>query len=181
MAKLVAKAYGTALFELALEQNNLDDMYKDANTVLSILSSNEEAMKLLKTPKISKEQKYAFIEECFKNKVSQDLVGLMIVVIRKGRQVDLETTLKYFINRVKEYKKIAVAYITSAFELSEEQKNLVEKRLLETTKQTSIEMHFKIDKKILGGMIIRIGDRVVDNSIQGKLNTLTNQLIELQV
>lgn len=181
MAKLVAKTYGTALFDLSLEQNNLDEIYNQANVVLDVLSNNEEMMKILKTPQISKENKIKVIEECFKNKVNDSLVGLMVVIITKSRYNDLKDSLGYFIKKVKENKQIAVAFITSAVILNDTQKDLVEKTLLEKTKKSSIEMNFIIDKSIIGGMIIRIGDRVVDNSIKGKMNTLTNQLTKLQV
>ena len=82
---------------------------------------------------------------------------------------------------MKEYKKIGVAYVSTAVELTDEQKEKVRARLLETTDFESFEMNYTVDKSLLGGMVIRVGDRVVDTSIQNKLKSLSKQLSALQV
>ena len=92
-----------------------------------------------------------------------------------------DTVLDYFIDCVKEYKNIGTAYVTSAMELSEAQKAAVEKRLLETTKYVKFEMHYAVDSALIGGMVIRIGDRVVDSSVRTKLNDLTRELSKIQL
>jgi F-type H+-transporting ATPase subunit delta len=66
--------------------------------------------------------------------------------------------------------------VTSAAALSDAQKQAVEKRLLETTDYVRFEMHYETDAELIGGMVIRIGDRVVDSSIKNKLNSLTREL-----
>jgi F-type H+-transporting ATPase subunit delta len=66
-------------------------------------------------------------------------------------------------------------------ELSEAQKAAVEKRLLETTKYVQFEMHFEVDTALIGGMVIRIGDRVVDSSIKSKLYDLTRELTKITI
>lgn len=93
----------------------------------------------------------------------------------------MDTVLDYFIDCVKEYKNIGTAYVTSAMELSEAQKEAVEKRLLETTKYVKFEMHYAVDSALIGGMVIRIGDRVVDSSVRTKLNDLTRELSKIQL
>ena len=67
------------------------------------------------------------------------------------------------------------------FELSEEQKKAVENRLLKTTRYVEFEMHYKVDAALIGGMEIRIGDRVVDSSIRTKLQNLTRELSKIQL
>ena len=89
--------------------------------------------------------------------------------------------LEYFIQRVKEFKKIGAAYVTSAVELGAEQKAALEKRLLETTGYVQFEMHYDVDASLLGGMVIRIGDRVVDSSIKTRLYELKKELSALQL
>ena len=82
---------------------------------------------------------------------------------------------------MKEYKNIGTAYVTSAVALTDEQKAAVEKRLLETTKYVQFEMHYSVDAELIGGMVIRIGDRVVDSSIKSKLYSLTRELSKIQL
>ena len=71
--------------------------------------------------------------------------------------------------------------MTTASALSDVQQKEVERKLLETTPYQQMEMHYAIDESLIGGMVIRIGDRVVDSSIKTKLNGLTRQLIKIQL
>ena len=69
----------------------------------------------------------------------------------------------------------------TAVELTEAQKKAIENKLLATTKYVEFEMHFDIDATLIGGMKIRIGDRVVDSSIKNKLNDLTRELSRITI
>ena len=89
--------------------------------------------------------------------------------------------MTYFIDRVKEEKHIGVAFVTTAIDLDEATRTKIEKRLLDTTKYETMEMHYKVDSSIIGGMVIRIGDRVIDSSVTTKLNELKKQLMKIQL
>ena len=82
---------------------------------------------------------------------------------------------------MKEYKKIGVAEVISASPLSGEQKEKIEKKLLDTTHYETMEIEYKVDEKKIGGLMIRIGDRVVDSTIQSKLNLLTGSLLKISL
>ena len=181
MAKLVSKTYGDALFEVALENNQLDSMLEEVKAVSAAIVSNEDLTKLMNHPKIVKEEKIKVIEDIFTGKVSKELVGLMRMVVEKDNYNELNDVFLYFINQVKEYKNIGTAYVTSAIELNDSQKQAVLKRLLETTKYVEFEMHYDVDAALIGGMKIRIGDRVVDSSIQNKLYNLTRELSNMTI
>ena len=181
MAKLVSKTYGDALFEVALENNQLDSMLEEVKAVSAAIVSNEDLTKLMNHPKIVKEEKIKVIEDIFTGKVSKELVGLMRMVVEKDHYNELNEVFLYFINQVKEYKNIGTAYVTSAIELNDSQKQAVLKRLLETTKYVEFEMHYDVDAALIGGMKIRIGDRVVDSSIQNKLYNLTRELSNMTI
>ena len=87
----------------------------------------------------------------------------------------------YFIGLVKEQKGIGIAYVETPAELTDEQKKQVEEKLLETTRYQSFEMHYTCDESLIGGMVIRIGDRVVDSSIRTKLYELSKNLKNIQL
>lgn len=181
MAKLVSKTYGDALFALALEADKLDFMLDEVKTVSLVLKENEDLTRLMNHPKIGKEEKIRLIEDVFKGRVSDELVGLMRMIVEKDHYNELTDVFDYFITEVKEYRNIGTAYVTSAAELSEAQKAAVEKRLLETTKYVQFEMHYTVDAGLIGGMVIRIKDRVVDSSIKSKLYDLTRELTKIQL
>ena len=181
MAKLVAKTYGDALFEVAADSKRLDAFYEEAEGARAVLKEDADIYKLMNHPKIVKEEKIQIIEHIFKGRISDELVGLIGMIVDKGHFAELDSVLEYFINEVKESKNIGTAYVTSALELSETQKAQVAKKLIQTTKYVEFEMHYDVDAALIGGMVIRIKDRVVDSSIRTKLNHLSRELSKIQL
>lgn len=181
MAKLISKTYGEALFEVAVEDGTLDTMLEEVEAVLEVLKSNEEYISLLDHPKIPVEEKVSLIEKAFKGNVSDELVGFIVTIADKGRFSEIEGILEYFIDRVWEEKKIGVACVTSATELSDQQKKDIEAKLLATTSYVEFRMKYAVDKSLIGGMVIRIGDRVVDSSVKTKLETMARELSKIQL
>ena len=144
------------------------------------LIEDQEYM-LRKIINIIKEEKVKIIESIFTGEVCAELVGLLRMIVEKDHFAQIGKVLAYFDDQVKEYKSIGTAYVTTAMELSDAQKAAVVKRLLETTKYVTFEMHYEVDSAIIGGMMIRIGDRVVDSTVRTKLYDLTRELSKIQL
>ena len=181
MAKLVSKVYGDALFEAAMERDMLSPVYEEVQSLQTILMENADLVQFLNHPQIIKEEKKKVVETIFFGKLSEGLLGFLVTVIEKGRQNDMIPICDYFTDRVKAYKKIGVVKVTSALPLSEDQKKRVEDRLLETTGFVSLETEYAVDESLLGGLVIRIGDRVVDSSIKTRLEEIRRGLMKLQL
>ena len=181
MAKLVSKVYGDALFEAAREAGRMDDMYEEVLELQKLLQANEELQKMMENPKVIREDKENVIETVFRGRISDEIVELMKLMIAKGRYSNIESVFDYFIGLVKEEKKIGIAYVTTAVELTYGQKDEIVRRLLETSRYESFEMNYAVDASLIGGMVIRIGDRVVDSSIKTKLYELSKSLRKIQV
>ena len=181
MAKLVGSTYGDALFELAVESGKVEEWLPEANGIVTILENNGELSKLMNHPKIVKEEKVQVLEGIFKGRISDEILGLMCMLITKNHYGEMKSVFSYFIHQVKEYRNIGTAYVTSALPLSEIQKMLIQEKLLATTKYVSFEIHYSVDESLIGGMVIRIGDRVVDGSVKNKLQNLTRELSKIQL
>lgn len=181
MAKLVSKTYGEALFELAIEENKLDVFMDEVKTLLQLMEENPEFSKLMNHPKIDKDEKLAVIEAVFGGRMDKELTVFLRLLIIKDRYAQVEEVFAYFLDLGKKEKGIGVAFVTSAVPLSQAQKADMEKRLLETTSYKEMEMNFVIDPSLIGGLVIRIGDRVVDSSVKTKLSELTKQLMKIQL
>lgn len=181
MAKLVSKTYGDALFDVALEDGCVDELLEDAELVIRAFEDNEDLGRLLNNPKIEKGDKEKVVADIFGAYVSKNMSGLLELMVSKQRHNEISGTLEYFTDRVREYKNIGRAWVTTAAPLSDEQKSAVVSRLLETTKYVEFEMNYKVDKSVIGGMVIRIGDRVFDSSIKSQLDSLTRQLKKIQL
>ena len=117
----------------------------------------------------------------FKGRVSDELESFLEIIVSKERYRDLDAVFTYFTDRVKEQLKIGVASVTTAVELTDAQKEAVESRLLQTSAYRKMEMNYSVEPELIGGMVIRIGDRVVDSSIRTKLESLTKQLLQIQL
>lgn len=181
MAKLAAKVYGDALFEEAVEKKKVDLLFEEVQQIKVVFSENEELMQFLTHPKIVKEEKISVVEKVFLGRISDDLIGFLTIIVDKGRQKEILPILDYFIGQVKEYKKIGIVYVTSAIELSETQKARIYEKLQQTTEFKELEMHYSVEKELIGGLVIRIGDRVVDSSVRTKLEEMKRELMKLQL
>lgn len=181
MAKLVKAVYGDALFELAVEENKTDALFEEAQAVLVSFHENRDLIKFLNHPKIENVKKQEVIKNIFEKFVSGDMTGFLVLIVSKGRYNDIPEILTYFIDKIKEYKHIGVAHVTSAKELNAGQKAAIEEKLQKTTEYQSFEMNYKVDESLIGGMIIRVGDRVVDSSIKTKLSGLSSELLKIQL
>ncbi|MDO4343960.1 MAG: ATP synthase F1 subunit delta [Eubacteriales bacterium] len=178
MAKLVSKTYGDALFDLALEENSVDAMAEEVQAVQAAFAENPSLAQLLANPDIAKEEKLSLVENIFKGRVSDNLVGFLRIIVDKQRYSELDAILDYCMARVKEYRKIGIASVASPFELSQEWKDKIEKKLLETTGYVKMEMTYRVEPELIGGLVIRIGDTVVDSSVRNKLTDIGRGLMK---
>ena len=169
------------MFAVASEEGRMDEFFEAAVGLTEVLRTNEDFGKLMSHPKIMQEDKVKIIEETFEGRIPKEMLGLMTLMVTKGRENNFLAVFDYFVSLVKEEKKIGKADVTTAIELTKAQKEKIEKRLLETTEYKSFEMCYKVDESLIGGMVIRIGDRVVDSSIKTKLYNLSRELRNIQV
>ncbi|MCQ2538704.1 MAG: F0F1 ATP synthase subunit delta [Lachnospiraceae bacterium] len=181
MAKLISKTYGEALFELAVEEGKEDEFLEEVTGIQDILEENTDFGKLMNHPKILKEEKLEVLKNVFEGRISGELLGFLHLIVVKDRYDQIDEILDFFINEVKRLKGIGVALVTTAVELKDSQKKSIEAKLLETTSFKAMEMHYDVDQALIGGMKIRIGDRVVDSSIQTKLDKLQRELLALHL
>ncbi len=181
MAKLVSKTYGEALFELSVEEGKEELFLEEIELIKEILDSNPDFAKLMNHPKILKEEKLEVLENVFKGRISDELLGFLHLIVTKDRYTEIDSILKYFTDEVKRLKGIGAATVTTALPLKDSQKAEIEKKLIETTSYKSMEIEYVVSEELIGGMKIRIGDRVVDSSVQTKLDKLQKELLNVQV
>lgn len=181
MAKLASKVYGDALFELAVEEDRVEALRDEAALVKAVLEENPKLAGLMKHPKVIREEKIKFIQDCFTGRVSEDMVGFLVVAVTKGRFSEVHAILDYFLERVKEYQGIGTACVVSAVELNKKWRSKVEEKLLSTTSYHKMEISYQVDAGLIGGLMIRIGDRVVDTSLKHKLDQMTEKLLKISL
>lgn len=181
MAKLISKIYGDALLELAADEDKVDIFSQEIRGIQSVLKENSDFGKLLLNPRISLDNKITVVKNVFTGRISNELVGFLSLIVMKGRYAKADEIIQYFLDCVKELKGICVAYVTTPLPLSEKQKKNVEDKLLQTTKYNELEMHYLLEDKLIGGMQIRIGDRIVDSSVHTKIMKMQQELMQIQL
>ncbi len=181
MAKLVGATYGEALFELAVEEGKEEAFLNEVVQIKELLLENPDFGRLMNHPKILKEEKIKVLENVFEGRISRELLGFLHLIISKDRYGEIDAILDYFVDKVKQLKGIGIAYVTTALNLSEAKKKEIESKLLDTTSFKKMEMHYQVDGELIGGMVIRIGDRVVDSSVRSKLFELQRELLKVQI
>ena len=176
MAKLVSKVYGDAYVSVVSEKNNLIDALEEIKSVKNILLENVEIIELLDSPKMDDEEKIDFIKGIFENHISVDSLGFLLTVIEKKRQAELISILDYVIDCIKELLLIGKATVTTALPLDDSKKERIVDELLKSSHYKSLEAEYVVDESIIGGIVIRIGDRVVDSSVKTRIDKMRKML-----
>lgn len=169
------------MFSLATEGEKLDTVWEEVKMIRDSVKENPEFIDMLSHPEMTQEKRISVLTEIFQDKVSEDVMGFLHVLVRKGRLKEMVAVLDYFDGLAKEYKKIGVVNVSTPTPLTEDQKEQVEKRILEVSKYETLEMHYELDENLLGGIVIRMGDRVLDNSIRTKMDALSRQLMKVKL
>jgi len=177
MVELIAKRYGTAIYQLAIENDQIEVVGKDLALIKHVLETEKDFVKILNHPKIVIEEKIVLVEAVFKEKIANDVLGLIILTITKGRQSHLVEIIDYCESMFDAYNNIVTAHVTSTDALTETQKDQMKARLEHITGKTVIT-EYDTDQSLIGGLVIRIGDRIIDNSIKGKLSQMSKTLLE---
>lgn len=180
MAKVVSRVYGDALFSLATE-GDFDTIWNEVAGIRDVLVDNPTFVEMLTHPEMTQERRLTILDEVFKEKVSDDMMGFLHVLVHKGRLEETHSILDYFDEKAKEYKKIGVVKVTTPMPLTNSQKQQIEKKILEVSDYETLEMHYEQEESLLGGIVIRMGDHLLDNSIRTKLDNLSRQLMKVKL
>lgn len=177
MVELVAKRYGQALFELAVESGQLKEREEEIKYVLKVMNDEPDLSLILSHPNISKDAKIEAIESIFSENVSRDLLGFLALAIQKGREENITDILLYVLSKLRTEGGYLTAFVTSAVELSDEDLKILKEKLEKQT-GSKISISASVDKSLIGGMHIRINDRVIDNSIKSRLHRMSNDILD---
>jgi|LGOV01.1.fsa_nt_gb F-type H+-transporting ATPase subunit delta len=180
MAELVAKTYSQALFEVGLDNNNLDVFMEELKVVRDMFREYPDFYEILISPKINTEEKKKIVDEVFKGKATNEINNFMKILLDKRRVKDLYSIVEQFENLIYEHKGIVKATAITTVLLGKDEKDSLTKKL-ESITGKEVELINEIDKSVLGGVLIKLGDQVIDGTLKGKLNNLQISLKEIIV
>ena len=172
----VATRYAKSIIDLSEDNNTLEAIRKDMELFSQTLRANHELQAVLANPIIGHARKIRILEAIFGDKINKVTDSFFKIMVNKSRAGVLYATSKEFINQYNIIKHIQRAYVVSATPLSEENKKKIEAEL-KAAIGGSIELHTRVDKDLIGGFVLTIGDRQVDTSIATSLNRLKEYFI----
>ena len=168
----VASRYAKSLLKIAIEENSLEKLHSDMVLVNDVCANNKDLALLLQSPIIKADKKTAIMNEIFGGKISTIATSFIAIIISKKRAGILADIASAFIETYKIHKNIKTAQVTSAIPLSSDQKDQVIAIVKSSYNTDVVDLNEIVDPTIIGGMIVRVGDKQVDESIKRKLKNL---------
>lgn len=171
----IARRYAGAIFDLAIKQNTLDRTLEDVKEIAQLFSIRKLSY-LLREPKISAKRKESALRQSLASKVLPTSLNLALLVVQRELVEAMPNIASELEQRVLDYRNQAIATVTTAAPIDAAEQNLV-KRALEQETGKSIIMHTQVNPAILGGIIARVGDQVIDGSLRYRLSALRKTLL----
>ena len=169
---LISERYASALYDLAAEKKIVDSVLKDLELLQKCIQESEDLKLLVKSPLIASNDKLNIFEKILSKKKADVLTNTFLKVISSNKRfAKLSSIISQFMNINFQKRGNVFADVTSADELSDNQKNVI-KDQLKSILGERLFLNFYIDKKILGGLIVKIGSKMIDSSLLTKINKL---------
>jgi len=176
----VARSYAEALFELG-ERHNLVEAFAEAFEAFTRLLESEPSVRaFLETPKVEPAEKKRVLRESLEGRVPPLFMNFLLLMIDKRRQRMILPTAAEYRALLDERLNRVHAQVTLAREPDEQTEREIAGQLSRVLGRTVIP-HIKVDPKILGGIVVRYGDHILDGSLRRKLTSLRRRLLEAEV
>ncbi|HEY6502454.1 MAG TPA: ATP synthase F1 subunit delta [Chitinophagaceae bacterium] len=171
----LATRYAKSLLGLAIEKGQLEQVYADMQWLQLVCKSNRDFVTLLKSPVISGDKKIKIVEAVAKGRLNKLTAAFNTLLTNKSRESNLPEIATAFITQYKEYKKIYTVKLTTATPAGEEVKKAIVNQVKKSGGFENIELEEKVDKDIIGGFVLQVGDKLVDASIAYDLKAIAKQ------
>ena len=168
----IAGRYATALFELARDSGVLDEVSTDVADLGNMIDQSNDLNRLLRSPVIASEDQGKGMAAVLDKAGATKLISNFVAVVAQNRRLFvLRDMVRDFRTLLSAHKGELVAEVTSAKSLNDEQLAKIKDQLT-TSMKTDVQVETAVDEKILGGIIVKIGSRMVDSSLRTKIQNL---------
>jgi F-type H+-transporting ATPase subunit delta len=173
----VAIRYANSFLEASIEKNNLERAASDMEVILNAVNSSSLLRRFLENPVVKSELKKSVLKEIFQKYVSSDTLRFLEFVVDKNRENALKDIAEKFLELKDEHTGVARVDIKSAFELSNDQKKIIEQKF-ESLLNKKVVASYKVDENVIGGFVAKVKDTVYDASVAHQLELLRQQLLK---
>lgn len=173
---IIAKRYADALFQLGKQKTKLDQFESELHILRDVYRSNNEINSFLKHPRFSIDQKKKFIGDSFQS-FSVEIVNTLKLIVERHREDIIVDMIDDYMGMINNAKGIANADVYSVRELSEAEKQRISETFAPKVGKQSLNLTNIVDPSILGGLRLRVGNRIFDGSVSGKLRRIERKLV----
>ena len=169
---LISDRYASALYDLASEKKLVDVVLDDLLFIQSTIKNNKDLKLVIKSPLIKSNDKLEILQNILKSKKPNELSSTFLKVLSKNKRFQKTVDIiSQFKNINAQKRGDVLADITSAEKLSNEQQDNI-KEQLRTILGDKLSLSYKVDEQIIGGLIIKVGSKMIDTSLSNKINKL---------
>lgn len=173
----VARSYAEALFELGEKHGSHDDLAQGLNTITSLLESDDRVRAFLETPKIDVAKKKSALRSALGDQVSPLFMNFVLIVLQKRRQRLIRAIAAEYRELLDEKMGRLHVQVTLAHEPDEASEKAMTAELSRILGRSVIP-HISVDPALLGGIVVRYGDRVMDGSLRRRLVSLRHRMVD---
>lgn len=170
--------YAKALMQLAEESKSLDTVVADVKMIHNLVEGSADLRMLLSSPLIKSDKKQSILTSLLTGKVSDLTLKFIQLVVEQNRESSLGVIAEEFIGIYNENNNIAKVSLITATALDTNSRDLILKTIKEKYNFSEIQLEESVDADLLGGMVMRIGDKQMDASIRGQLRKIENELVQ---
>lgn len=173
---IISKRYALALFRIAQERSLLDAIEEEIRVVKDVFTNNKELNAVLNSPRLSLDQKKAIVKGAFTN-LNPYVQNTLMILIDRHRENEIPGVADGFIELANEARGIAEAKVYSTRPLSNEESIALSASFAARVGKSALRIENIVDTDLLGGIKVRIGNRIFDGSLRGKLDRLERKLL----
>ncbi|MBT2699018.1 F0F1 ATP synthase subunit delta [Bacillus sp. ISL-40] len=173
---MVAKRYALALFQIAKETQALGVIEEELRVVKEVVQYNPELKNILNSSKLSIEEKKEIIKSSFAT-VNVNVLNTMLILIDRHREDQIVDVANEFLELANDEMGIAEAQVYSTRELTDAEREAISSVFAAKVGKKSLKIENIVDSNLLGGIRLRIGNRIYDGSLRGKLDRLERKLL----
>lgn len=168
---IIADRYAEAMLNIAEENNVLDFVKNDLPAIANTLRENKDFKDFLEHPLIPKSDKKDVLEKLFRDKFNPYVINLIKLLLDRNRIFIFCAISNSFIKQFNKKFNIITAEIITAINIDNDTKNLIQQRLASILSK-QVEITTKLDPDIIGGVVIKVEDRIIDGSIKGRIESI---------
>lgn len=172
----VSRRYARALFDLAQEKGQMDQVDQEFGMIVSMIETNPSLRAVMEDVLLAPEVKGNLVRKLFTGKVSELVFNFLLVVVRKRREAFFPQMYRSFLDLANEARGIVEVEVRSAVALPEETARTLEQKLV-TRLGKRVKFQTQVAPELIGGLVVRVGDELMDGSVRTRLRRMRDRLI----